>query len=102
MLVLIFQNELETKCPDIMKLGLLHQVDTTKIHLKGHTSFVSFEHKSLQELAAALYICYVLEHGDDIQVSVNEYVIYLSVARKNIYYKYILKREHMRFLFASP
>ena len=70
-----------------MKLGLLHQVDTTKIHLKGHVSFVSFEHKSLQELAAALYICHVLEHGDDIQVSVNEHLLYLSVVRKNIYYR---------------
>ena len=67
-----------------MKLGLLHQVDTTKIHLKGHTSFVSFEHKTLQELAAALYICHVLEHGDNIQVSVNEYLLYLSVVRKII------------------
>ena len=62
-----------------MKLGLLHQVDTTKIHLKGHTSFVSFEHKTLHELAAALHICHVLEHGDDIQVSVNEYLLYLSI-----------------------
>ena len=72
---------METKCPDIMKLGLLHQVDTTKIHLKGHTSFVSFEHKSLQELAAAFYICHVLRHGDDIQVN------YLSVVRKKIFYR---------------
>ena len=57
-----------------MKLGLLHQVDTTKMHLEGQPSSVSFEHKSLQELAAALYICRVLEHGDEIQVSVNEYL----------------------------
>ena len=70
-----------------MKLGLLHQADTTKIHLKGHTSFVSFEHKTLQELAAALYIRHVLEHSDDIQVSVNEHLLYHSVVRKNIYYR---------------
>ena len=56
-----------------MKLGLLHQVDTTKIHLEGTTlSFVSFEHKSLQELAAAVYICRVLQNGDDIQVNVHD------------------------------
>ena len=67
-----------------MKLGLLHQVDTTKINLKGETSFVSFEHKSLQELAAALYICHVLEHSDDIQVSVNEYLLYLQQLEKHL------------------
>ena len=65
----LIKEELEANCPGIMKLGLLHELDTTKIHLEGQPSFVSFEHKSLQELAAAMYICHVLEYGDDIQVS---------------------------------
>ena len=54
-----------------MKLGLLHEVDTLKASLEEQLCYVSFEHKSLQELAAALYITQVLDEAENIEVSVN-------------------------------
>ena len=53
-----------------MKLGLLHQVDTLKASLGEQLCYVSFEHKSLQELAAALYITQVLDEAENVEVSV--------------------------------
>ena len=50
------QDELEKKCPDIMKLGLLHETDIKAVTTPEQPSFVSFEHKSFQELAAAFHI----------------------------------------------
>ena len=50
------QDELEKKCPDIMKLGLLHETDIKAVTTPEHPSFVSFGHKSFQELAAAFHI----------------------------------------------
>ena len=47
-----------------MKLGLLHEVDTLKASLGEQLCYVSFEHKSLQELAAALYITQVLDEAE--------------------------------------
>ena len=58
-----------------MKLGLLHEVDTLKASLGEQLCYVSFEHKSLQELAAAMYITQVLDEAENIEVSVN----YLSM-----------------------
>ena len=58
-----------------MKLGLLHEVDTLKASLGEKLCYVSFEHKSLQELAAALYITQVLDETENIEVNVS----YLSV-----------------------
>ena len=54
-----------------MKLGLLHEVDTLKASLGEQLCYVSFEHKSLQELAAALYITQVLDEAESIEVCVN-------------------------------
>ena len=56
-------------CPLIMKLGLLHEVDTLKATLGEQFTYVSFEHKSLQELAAAMYITQELEKAENIEVS---------------------------------
>ena len=66
----ILQDLLEETCPNVMKLGLLHEVDTTKTSLGEQLCYVSFEHKSLQELAAALYISQVLDEAENIEVSV--------------------------------
>ena len=52
-----------------MKLGLLHEVDTLKASFAEQLCYVSFEHKSLQELAAALYITQVLDEAVNIEVS---------------------------------
>ena len=52
-----------------MKLGLLHEVDQLKATLGEQLCYVSFEHKSLQELAAALYITQVLDEAANIEVS---------------------------------
>ena len=50
------QDELERKCPDIMKLELLHETDIKVVTTPEQPSFVSFGHKSFQELTAAFYI----------------------------------------------
>ena len=50
------QDELESKWPDIMKLGLLHETDIKVVTTPGQPSFVSFGCKSFQELAAAFHI----------------------------------------------
>ena len=52
-----------------MKLGLLHEVETMKASLEEPLTYVSFEHKSLQELAAAMYITQELEEAENIEVS---------------------------------
>ena len=63
------QDSMEKMCPLIMKLGLLHEVDTLKASLEEQPTYVSFEHKSLQELAAAMYITEELEKAENIEVS---------------------------------
>ena len=59
------------KCPGIMKLGLLHEAETKTITTGGQPKFVSFAHKSFQELAAAFYIEKFLQCSDDIQVRIS-------------------------------
>ena len=52
-----------------MKLGLLHEVDRLKASFAEQLCYVSFEHKSLQELAAALHITQVLDGAENIEIS---------------------------------
>ena len=47
-----------------MKLGLLHEMDSLRATLDEQPNFVSFEHKSLQELAGAMYVKEVLEDSE--------------------------------------
>ena len=56
-----------------MKLGLLHEVDTTKATHAEQPIYVSFEHKSLQELAAAIFVTQTLEEAQNVEVSFTEH-----------------------------
>ena len=66
------QVSLEKECPDVMKLGLLYETETKVVTTRGNPTFVSFEHKSVQELAAAFYIKGLIQCSDDIQVRLNQ------------------------------
>ena len=65
----ISQDLLVKMCPDVMKLGLLHEIKTLKTSLGDQPCYVSFEVQSLQELAAAIYITQVLDETRNMKVS---------------------------------
>ena len=58
-----------------MKLGLLHETETKVVTTRENPTFVSFEHKSVQELAAAFYIERLIQCSDDIQVSSHHFLV---------------------------
>ena len=52
-----------------MKLGLLHEVDgPQKATLREQPSYLSFTHKSLQEMEASKFVTQELEASKDIKV----------------------------------
>ena len=63
------QDDLEKVIPDIMKLGLLHEVDgPQKATLREQPSYLSFTHKSLQEMEASKFVTQELEASKNIKV----------------------------------
>ena len=60
---------MEKVIPDIMKLGLLHEVDgPQKATLREQPSYLSFTHKSLQEMEASKFVTQELEASKNIKV----------------------------------
>ena len=53
--------------PDILKLGLLHELVGDSANLEEEEIFVSFEHKTLQEFSAADHITRRLEKFRDLK-----------------------------------
>ena len=52
-----------------MKLGLLHEVDgPQRATLREQPSYLSFSHKSLQEMEASKFVTQELETSQDIKV----------------------------------
>ena len=72
------QADLEAECPDIMKLGLLHEVGVKKASSRrkpSHPAFLSYGHKSLQEFGASKYVTERLETSENMKVDLNLYLI---------------------------
>ena len=62
---LVFQqDELETKLPGIMKLGLLFETSTDAATVKEQRSYVCFVHKMLQDYAAGYFVAKSVEKTD--------------------------------------
>ena len=59
---------LEKEIPDIMKLGLLHEVDGPKrATLREQPTHLSFTHSSLQEFEASKFVTQTLAASVDIK-----------------------------------
>ena len=67
--LLFFQNEIKTRCPELLDLGLLSEVGLSKAGVKEQKRFVSFHHKTLQENSASRHVVKKLEKSTDIKVS---------------------------------
>ena len=63
-----FQEELEKECPDILKLGLLNVLGAKRASARGRPTFLSFEHKSLQEFGASKFVAETIETSTNIKV----------------------------------
>ena len=68
-ILLYLQAELEKECPDIMKLGLLHVVGVKKASARKQPTYLSYEHKSLQEFGASTFVTTRLETTQNPKVS---------------------------------
>ena len=89
-LIFGFQFDLEKECPDIMKLGLLHEERVRKASARKQTAqpaYLSYGHKSLQEFGASKFVTERLETAENVKVSFdkNETNIYYSnVSKSNV------------------
>ena len=50
-IVLFLQEDLEKKSPAILKLGLLYEVGADRATVAEQPTYLSFQHKSLQEFS---------------------------------------------------
>ena len=66
--LLWIQDELVQVSPDIMKLGLLFETGIDVTSVAERPTFVTFQHKLLQEYAGGYFICKRLEKSSDVQV----------------------------------
>ena len=66
----IFQDEIEKKCPQLLKLGLLSEVSVSMATVKKQKRYVSFHHKSLQEFSSSKYIVKKLKNSKNILVNI--------------------------------
>ena len=73
---LFLQKDLQNECPDIMKLGLLHEVGVRKATARKQPAYLSYEHKSLQEFGASKSVTKRLETAENITVSYEGAKIY--------------------------
>ena len=73
------QAALEKECPDIMKLGLLHEVGKKKATAKKQPAFLSYEHKSLQDFGASKFVTERLETAENMKVSLDLDSVGMSV-----------------------
>ena len=66
------QDQLEEKNPDMLKLGLLHEVGVDTASIREQPTLVSFQQKSLQEYSASIHITQRLQKtiakGRDVKV----------------------------------
>ena len=62
---LYFQDDVERKCRDVLKWGVLQDIGETG----SETAYVSFFHKLFLEFAAAWYICKTVEKARNKQVT---------------------------------
>ena len=65
------QEDLERQCPDIMKLGLLHEVGVRKASARKQPAYLSYEHKTLQDFGASTFVTERLETAENIKVNLN-------------------------------
>ena len=55
------KEELEERDPDLLKLGLLYEVGVDTATVMDQLTFLSFQHKSLQEFASSNHLAKRLE-----------------------------------------
>ena len=64
------QEHLIKECEDVMRFGLLHEVDgTNRPTLREQPTYLSFTHKSLQEFEAAKFVAKELEISNNVKVN---------------------------------
>ena len=69
-IVSCLQEDIEEQSVDILKLGLLVEVGADRTTVAEQPTFLSFQHKSLQEFSAAKFITMRLEGSQDVKVNV--------------------------------
>ena len=67
--LVLLKEEIERRCPELLKLGLLSEVGISTAGVKEQKRFVSFHHKTLQENSASKHIVKKLENSSNVQVS---------------------------------
>ena len=84
---LFLQEDLEKECPDILKLGLLHEVGKKKATVRKQPAYLSYEHKSLQEFGASKFVTERLETSENMKVRYDWKIILCA------HYKYCLTSQ---------
>ena len=64
------QEDLGRKCPDVLKLGMLYETGIDVASIKGRPTYLSFQHKMLQEFAGSVFIQQSLHKSTDAKVIV--------------------------------
>ena len=71
------QDEID-KYPELLKLGLLFEVEVDTATVREHPTFLAFQHKSLQDFSAAFHVKSRLEEALDIKVIIILFLIFGS------------------------
>ena len=70
------QEDLDEKSPAIFQLGLLHKTGIDIVSVRERCTYVSFQHKSLQDFAASYFIHKRLLRSHNIQVIIRKIVTF--------------------------
>ena len=69
---MLFQEELEDKDPDLLKLGLLYEAGVDAATVEEPETLLAYQHKSLQEFSCSKHLATRLDNimaeGQDVKV----------------------------------